>query len=163
MDQAPLDNFREHSSLCVGVGQEVLAVGDPVSGSGAAEPLFDRRRGRGKADAEAHRGPRPLGQSERCAADSHALLRSEVRRVLASGCQAPRPAHRSTNSRCLPAPMVRLRIPLIEGTGDRYSRCEWCPRRGPLRPHRRPTRPCRSAKMRPCFTSHNALGSRDKR
>jgi hypothetical protein len=35
MDQTtPLDSFREYSPLCVGVEQEVLAIGDPVSGSG---------------------------------------------------------------------------------------------------------------------------------
>ena len=53
----PLDRFREYSPLRVGVKQEVLVVGDPVSGSGAAEPLSNRGRGRRKADGEAHPGP----------------------------------------------------------------------------------------------------------
>ena len=71
-----LDSFRKYSPLRVGAKQEVLAVGDPVSGSGAAEPLSNHRRGHRRADGEAHRGPRPLGEDERCAADDHALLRS---------------------------------------------------------------------------------------
>src|SRR5439155_5218270 len=50
----PLDSFRKYSPLRVGAEQEVLAVGDPVSGSGAAEPLSNRRRGRRRADGEAH-------------------------------------------------------------------------------------------------------------
>ena len=33
-----LYDFYEHSSLRVGAEQEQLAFGDPVSGSGAAEP-----------------------------------------------------------------------------------------------------------------------------
>src|SRR3979490_2188028 len=39
-----LCDFYEHSSLRVGAEQEQLAFGDPVSGSGAAEPLSNRRR-----------------------------------------------------------------------------------------------------------------------
>src|SRR5438445_6785278 len=73
-----LDSFRKYSPLRVGAKQEVLAVGDPVSGSGAAEPLSNHRRGHRRADGEAHRGPRPLGEDERCAADDHALLRSRL-------------------------------------------------------------------------------------
>src|SRR5207244_6704033 len=52
-----LDSFRKYSPLRVGAKQEVLAVGDPVSGSGAAEPLSNHRRGHRRADGEAHRGP----------------------------------------------------------------------------------------------------------
>jgi len=49
-----LCDFYEHSSLRVGAEQEQLAFGDPVSGSGAAEPLSNRRRKHGKADGEAY-------------------------------------------------------------------------------------------------------------
>src|SRR5213080_4524195 len=73
-----LDSFRKYSPLRVGAKQEVLAVGDPVSGSGAAEPLSNHRRGHRRADGEAHRGPRPLGEDERCAADDHALATKQA-------------------------------------------------------------------------------------
>src|SRR5207253_6517508 len=49
-----LDSFRKYSPLRVGAKQEVLAVGDPVSGSGAAEPLSNHRRGHRRADGEAN-------------------------------------------------------------------------------------------------------------
>src|SRR5215467_3347571 len=62
------------SALRVGIEQEKLAVGDPVSGSGATERLSDRRRRHRKADGEAHCSPRLLGQGERRTADDHALL-----------------------------------------------------------------------------------------
>jgi hypothetical protein len=69
-----LCDFFAHSSLRVGIKQEELAVGDPVSGSGAAERLFNQRRGHRKADGEAHCGPGLLGQGERFVASDHRLL-----------------------------------------------------------------------------------------
>src|SRR6267378_2419665 len=57
-----LCDFYEHSSLRVGAEQEQLAFGDPVSGSGAVEPLSNRRRKHGKADGEAYCSPGLLGQ-----------------------------------------------------------------------------------------------------
>jgi hypothetical protein len=64
MDQAtPSTASANTLHCCVGVKQEVLAVGDPVSGSGAAEPLSNRRRGRRKADGEVHPGPGSLEDS----------------------------------------------------------------------------------------------------
>ena len=59
--EQPSRELREYSPLCVGIEQEVLATGDPVSGSGAAEPLFNRRRGRRKADGEAASRPGTAG------------------------------------------------------------------------------------------------------
>jgi hypothetical protein len=49
-------------------------VGDSVLGSGAAEPLSNRRWEHRKADSEAHCSPGLLGQGERRAAGDHALL-----------------------------------------------------------------------------------------
>src|SRR6516225_1591311 len=69
-----LCDFFAHSSLRVGIKQEELAVGDPVSGSGAAERLFNQRRGHRKTDGEAHCGPGLLGQGERFVASDHRLL-----------------------------------------------------------------------------------------
>jgi hypothetical protein len=100
----PLDNIRETSPLRVGVEQEVLAVGDPVSGSGAAEPCSIEG-----GDAE-RLMVKLTAARDRWAKVSDALpivtLCYEVRYdafwlVVAKLC-----AHRSTNSRCLPAPMV---------------------------------------------------------
>src|SRR5450631_584614 len=73
-----LCDFYEYSSLRVGAEQEQLAFGDPVSGSGAAEPLSNRRRKHGKADGKACCSPRLLGQGERFAASNHRLLRSRL-------------------------------------------------------------------------------------
>src|SRR5882757_2904585 len=70
-----LNAFCEHSALRVGAEQEQLAFGDPVSGSGAAEPLSNRRRKHGKADGEAC-SPGLLGQS--FAAGNHLVLRSRL-------------------------------------------------------------------------------------
>src|SRR5215470_9724162 len=60
--------FHQYSVLRLGVEQEVLAVSNPVSGSGAAESLFSRGQGCREADAEAHNGPGPFRQGERCPA-----------------------------------------------------------------------------------------------
>src|SRR5216684_8194186 len=73
-----LCDFYEHSSLRVGAEQEQLAFGDPVSGSGAAEPLSNRRRKHRKADGEAYGSPGLLGQGERFAAGNHLVLRSRL-------------------------------------------------------------------------------------
>src|SRR5258708_31347293 len=54
------------------------AFGDPVSRSGAAEPLSNRRRKHRQADGEARCSPGLLGQGSRCAASDHALLRGRL-------------------------------------------------------------------------------------
>src|SRR5260370_16294264 len=78
-----LCDFYEHSSLRVGAEQEQLAFGDPVSGSGAAEPLSNRRRKHGKADGEAYCSPGLLGQGQPFAAGNHLVLRRSLSSVLA--------------------------------------------------------------------------------
>jgi transposase len=52
MKDIVLCDFFAHNSLRVGIKQEQLAVGNPVSGSGAAERLFNQRRGTEKLMAK---------------------------------------------------------------------------------------------------------------
>ena len=74
MDQTTSTLSANTLHCAFGTEQEQLAFGDPVSGSGAAEPLSNRRWEHRKAKGEAQYSPGMLGQGERCAAGDHALL-----------------------------------------------------------------------------------------
>src|SRR5262245_32666115 len=77
----------------LGAEQEQLALGTPVSGPPAAEPLSDQRRGYGGAHGEADGGAESLRQIERQGTVDRAVLRGWLRRLLA-GTVSPGVRHR---------------------------------------------------------------------